>query len=49
MCAGWKDTAAEEGEPGALRLSLNDKHCNDTTQTRQGKRVESNKEEGELY
>lgn len=25
MCAGWKDTVAEEGEPWALRLSLNDK------------------------
>lgn len=49
MCAGWKDTVAEEGEPWALRLSLNDKLWNNVTQTRQGwgrkKKVEGNKEE----
>lgn len=35
MCAGWKDTVAEEGEPWALRLSLNDKFCFGTSVARE--------------
>lgn len=51
MCAGLKDTVVEEGEPGTLRLSLNDK-CwggdkRDKKQTRKKKQQSESKKETE--